>query len=190
MEIDNWCNSTLSQFSDLTALKGRDLKVAGIVTKVEHRTTKNGKPFGSILVEDYSDTYRLVMFGKQYLDFKKYFTEGYYIGLRGKVQHRFNNEENELEFSISQIEMLADIKEKAFNSLAIKIPVENLTDNLIGEVQSLAEEHKGNVLLKFLIYEPSSKVWVQMFSRTHRVQITTELIQHLEKSPEIDYKIM
>ncbi len=190
LEIDNWCNSTLSQFSDLTALKGRDLKVAGIVTKVEHRTTKNGKPFGSIMLEDYSDSYRLVMFGKQYLDFKKYFTEGYYIGMRGKVQHRFNKEENELEFSISQIEMLSDIKEKAFNSLAIKIPVENLTDDLIGEVQSLAEEHKGNVMLKFLIYEPSTKVWVQMFSRTHRIQITNELIQHLENKTELDFKIM
>jgi DNA polymerase-3 subunit alpha len=110
--------------------------------------------------------------------------------MRGKVQHRFNREENELEFNISQIEMLSEIKEKAFNSLAIKIPVENLTDNLINEVQSLAEEHKGNILLKFLIYEPSTKVWVQMFSRTHRVEITPELVQYLEKKPELDFKIM
>ncbi len=74
--------------------------------------------------------------------------------------------------------------------MAIKIPVENLTDDLIGEVQSLAEEHKGNVMLKFLIYEPSTKVWVQMFSRTHRIQITNELIQHLENKTELDFKIM
>ncbi|RLD85885.1 MAG: DNA polymerase III subunit alpha [Bacteroidetes bacterium] len=190
LEIDTWCNSKLSQFSDLTVLKGRDLKVAGIVTKVEHRTTKNGKPFGSISIEDYSDSYRLVLFGNQYLDFKKFFTEGYYLALRGKVQHRFNKEENELEFNISQIEMLSEIKEKAFNSLAIKIPVENLTDDLIGEVQSITEKHKGNIMLKFLIYEPSTKVWVQMFSRTHRVQITQDLVQYLEKRPEIDFKIM
>ena len=190
LEIDAWCNAKLSQFSDLAPLKGRDLKVAGVVTRVEHRTTKNGKPFGSITLEDYSDSYRLVLFGNQYLDFKKYFAEGYYLAMRGKVQHRFNREENELEFNISQIEMLSEIKEKAFNSLAIKIPVENLTDNLINEVQSLAEEHKGNILLKFLIYEPSTKVWVQMFSRTHRVEITPELVQYLEKKPELDFKIM
>ncbi|MEN8120523.1 MAG: DNA polymerase III subunit alpha [Bacteroidota bacterium] len=190
LEIETWCNAKLSQFSDLTALKGRDLKVAGVVTKVEHRTTKNGKPFGSISIEDYSDSYRLVLFGNQYLDFKKFFTEGYYLALRGKVQHRFNKAENELEFNISQIEMLSEIKDKAFNSLAIKIPVENLTDDLIGEVQSLAEDHKGNIMLKFLIYEPATKVWVQMFSRTHRVQITQDLVQYLERKPEIDYKIM
>jgi len=190
LEIDNWCNAKLSQFNDLTVLKGRDLKVAGIVTKVEHRTTKNGKPFGSINIEDYSDSHRLVLFGNQYLDFKKYFTVGYYIALRGKVQHRFNKAENELEFNISQIEMLSEIKEKAFNSLAIKIPVENLTDDLIGEVQTLAEEHKGNVMLKFLIYEPATKVWVQMFSRTHRIQITQDLVHYLEKRPEIEFKIM
>ena len=131
-----------------------------------------------------------MLFGNQYLDFKKFFTEGYYLALRGKVQHRFNKEDNELEFNISQIEMLSEIKEKAFNSLAIKIPVENLTDDLIGDVQSLTEKHKGNIMLKFLIYEPSTKVWVQMFSRTHRVQITQDLVQYLEKRPEIDFKIM
>lgn len=190
LEIDTWCNAKLSQFTDLATLKGRDLKVAGIVSKVEHRTTKNGKPFGSITLEDYSDSHRLVLFGNQYLDFKKFFTEGYYLALRGKVQHRFNREENELEFNISQIEMLAEIKEKAFNSLAIKIPVENLTEDLINEVQNIAEGHKGNIMLKFLIYEPASKVWVQMFSRTHRVEITQDLVQYLEHKPEIDFKIM
>ncbi|OQY05037.1 MAG: DNA polymerase III subunit alpha [Bacteroidetes bacterium 4572_117] len=190
LEIDTWCNAKLTQFADLKTLKGRDLKVAGIVTKVEHRTTKNGKPFGSITLEDYSDAHRLVLFGNQYLDFKKYFTEGYFLGMKGKVQHRFNKEENELEFNISQIEMLSEIKEKAFNSLAIKIPVENLTDDLIDEVHTLAEKHKGNAMLKFLIYEPASKVWVQMFSRTHRVQITNDLVEFLEKKPEIDFKIM
>jgi len=29
-----------------------------------------------------------------------------------------------------------------------------------------------------------------MFSRTHRVEITPELVQYLEKKPELDFKIM
>jgi len=190
LEIEAWCNATLSQFSNLNDLKGRELKVAGIVTAFEHRTTKNGKPFGSLTIEDYTDSYKIVMFGNQYLDYKKFFTKGYYLALKGKVQHRFNNENNELEFNISQIEMLSEIKEKAFNALAIKIPVEYVNDELIEEVQHLAEEHKGNAMLKFLIYEPSTKIWIQMFSRTHRVKITKDLIKKLESKPEIEYKIM
>ncbi len=77
------------------------------------------------------------MFGNQYLDYKKFFTKGYYLALKGRIQHRFNNENNELEFNISQIKMLSEIKEKAFNALAIKIPIECLSEKLIDEVKYL-----------------------------------------------------
>jgi len=189
LEMSTYCNCELTQFKNLTKLKGRDIKIAGIVTNVEHRTTKTGKPFGSVTIEDYSDSYKLTLFGNDYLDNKKYFTKGYQIALKGKIQHKFNKPENELEFKISNIDMLSEIKNNVFNSLAIKIPIDNLTTNLIDEVHELAEENKGNILLKFLIYEPSTKIWIQMFSRTHKVSVSKDFINTLDTKPEIEYKI-
>jgi DNA polymerase-3 subunit alpha len=189
LEINSYCNCNLSDFQNMQSLVNRELKIAGIVTAVENRTTKTGKPFGSLTLEDYTDSYKMTFFGNDYLDSKKYFTVGYQLVMKGKVQHRFGNPEAELEFKPASIDMLSEIKDSVFNSIAIKIPVTEISESLIAEVQEMAESNKGNTLLKFLIYDPGTKVWVQMFSRTHKVNITRELVSYLEQKPELQYKI-
>ena len=189
LEIQSYCNCNLSELHDLKSLLGKELKVAGIVTAVDNRTTKTGNPYGTITIEDYTDSHKITFFGNDYLDQKKYFTTGYQLVIKGKVQYRFNKPDGDLEFKPSNINMLSEIKDKVFNSIAIKIPVENLSDKLISEVQELAESNKGNALLKFLIYDSTAKVWVQMFSRTHKVNISKELVSCLDKKPELEYKI-
>ncbi len=189
LEINSYCNCNLSDFQNMQTLVNRELKIAGIVTMVEHRTTKTGKPFGSLTLEDYTDSYKMTFFGNDYLNLKKYFTTGYQLVMKGKVQHRFGNPEAELEFKPTNIDMLSEIKDTVFNSIAIKIPVTEISDSLITEVQEIAESNKGNTLLKFLIYDPGTKVWVQMFSRTHKVNISKDLVNYLEQKPELQYKI-
>ncbi len=189
LEIASYCNCQLSDFQNLASLQNRELKIAGIVTHIEHRTTKTNKPFGSIIIEDYSGSYKITFFGNDYLNAKKYFTVGYQLVMKGKVQHRFGNPEAELEFKPVYIDMLSEIKDNVFESLAIKIPIDELSEELIDELNDVANEHKGNVLLKFLIYEPETKVWVQMFSRSNRVNISKKLISYLEQKPELEYKI-
>jgi DNA polymerase III subunit alpha len=189
LEIKSFCNTTLSEFQDLKVLLNRDIKIAGIVTDFEHRTTKAGKPFGSLTIEDYTNSHKLTFFGNDYLDMKKFFTKGYQLVMKGKIQHRFNQPDGELEFKPSSTEMLSEIKDKVFNSIAIKISVDQISENLITEVQQLAEMYKGNSLLEFLIYDPATKVWIKMFSRTHKVSINKDLVNHLEKKSGLQYKI-
>ena len=189
LEINSYCNCNLSDFQNMNNLINRELKIAGIVTGAEHRTTKTGKPFGSITLEDYTDSYKMTFFSKDYLAMKQYFTIGYQLVMKGKVQHRFGNPEAELEFKPTNIDMLSEIKDSVFNSIAIKIPVTKISENLITEVQEMAESNKGNTLLKFLIFDPGSKVWVQMFSRTHKVNVSKNLVNYLEQKPELQYKI-
>src|SRR5687768_11696877 len=45
-ELETFCNSGCAVLNDLTPLEGKDIRVGGIVSSVEHRTTKTGKPFG------------------------------------------------------------------------------------------------------------------------------------------------
>ncbi|MFN8257497.1 MAG: DNA polymerase III subunit alpha [Bacteroidales bacterium] len=189
LEIQSYCNCTLTELQDLKPLFGKELKVAGIVTAIEHRTAKTGNPFGSLTIEDYTNSYKFTFFGNEYLDYKKFFTIGYQLVIKGKIQNRFNKPDGEIEFKPISINMLSELKDKVFNSIAIKIPVDQLSDSLISEVQEVAELNKGNAMLKFLIYDPATKVWVQMFSRTHKVNITKEFVGYLDKKPELEYKL-
>ncbi len=187
--IQTYCNTTLGDFQEMQKLNGKEIKVAGMVTAVEHKTTKTGNPFGSITIEDFTDSYKITFFSKEYLDFKKYFTVGYALLLRGKTQKRFGDEK-ELEFKPTSIELLSDVKEKMIQSLAIKIPIDQLSDELIIDLQQLADQNKGKTELKFVVYDPSTKIWVQMASKSYKINVTEQIMEFLQsKQPALEYKV-
>ena len=37
----------------MPSIKGKDIHIAGMVSNIEHRFTKGGKPFGTLTLEDY-----------------------------------------------------------------------------------------------------------------------------------------
>jgi DNA polymerase-3 subunit alpha len=179
----------LTQLEDLNSLNGKDVKIAGMVTAVEHRTTKTGKAFGTITLEDYQGTYKFVFFSKDYSTYREYMLEGNTLYISAKIQPRPFGENRDLEVKINSICYLADIKQQKVKSLALKISIDDLTDKLIAEVESMAEMHKGNTELEFVIWDPATKVWIRMFSRNFKVEIDDSFLSKLEKLPEISYKI-
>src|SRR5690606_670768 len=56
-EMEAFCTVSCSQLNEIESLLGRELKLGGIVSAVEHRTTKTGKPFGKFTLEDYNGNY-------------------------------------------------------------------------------------------------------------------------------------
>jgi len=187
--MTNFCNATLADLADLTRVEGKELSVGGIVTDVRSATTKTGKPFGGFTLEDYSGNYQATFFGKDYMDYKNFFTKGYSVFVKGKVQEKGwgNNNGKELEFKVTSIQMLSDVMEKLVKGISIKLPIAGLSDAMITELQQNIESNKGSTLLKFVIFDPEKKIWVQLFSRTHRVNINKEFIDYLEN--RFEYKL-
>ncbi len=189
LEIQSYCNTQISELADIEKLKGKDLKIAGIVKNVTHAMTKNGKPYGAFEIEDYGGSYRVMLFSNDYIKFKNYLTKNYALLLTGKVDHRFGNPKMDLEFKLKSVEMLSEMKDKMLKTLAIKIPITKISDSVITELNSVMNSFKGNKNLQFLIYDPETKVHVTMFSRTHKVNITEELLALLDKNSNIVYKV-
>lgn len=187
-EIDHFCNAKLSDFFDLNKLQNKEITIAGIITDVRHATTKTGKPFGSLTIEDYTDSYRITMFSKDYLEFKSYFTLGYFVMIKGKVQPRMFNE-NELEFKVQKIHMLSEVKESLIKNIKVKVPLSGINDKLIEEISSFTETKKGNTLLNFVVYDPVDKISVKMFSRSGKINVNDEFLEYLKKSSEIEFEL-
>ena len=61
-EMETFCTTACNQLNEIESLAGRDIKLGGIVTGVEHRTTKTGKPFGKFYLEDYSGNTSFMLF--------------------------------------------------------------------------------------------------------------------------------
>src|SRR5690606_1671676 len=113
LEIKHLCNARLPQLEDLRSVAGRELSMAGIVTKAEHRIAKSGKPFGSFSLEDHFGKHDFMLFSEDYMKFKLYLQAGTLLLLKGRAMERtWGRDEGQLEFKISSIDLLSDAREK------------------------------------------------------------------------------
>ena len=187
LEIEKYCYSTpLTELQNLPALLNKQVNVVGIVSNAAHRMTKNGKPFGNLTLEDYTDSYKFTLFGKDYHNFNSYLTMGYSLLIKGKVQMREWGDNKEPEFKVQSMHMLSEVKENMIKNIAFKISLENLSNEFLEEFQNQVENNKGKVNLKFLIYEPGQKTWVQMFSRSHKISLSEDFLNYINKNVEIE----
>jgi DNA polymerase-3 subunit alpha len=188
IEIENYCNATMEQMADLEQLKSKanDIRLAGIVTNAAERTSKSGNPWGQLTVEDFSGSYAFAFFSKDYLQYKSFFTSGYAVLIRGKIQPKYNNP-SEYDFRVQSMELLNDARTKMLNSITLTIPINDLNSNMLGSICEIAHR-KGDYPLKFQIFDPRTKVAVRMGSRSYKIKIDTDLISRL-KEENIEYHI-
>jgi len=188
LEISTFTTATLSDLQNLREYLDRDVVVAGMVIDTRNGIGKNGKPYGSFTLQDYSDSFRFMMFDKEFIDNSKFFTLGYYLLIKGRVQKRRYNED-ELELKIRTITLLSSVKDELIKSVTLKIDTENISTEMINELKELVHENKGETELKFLFIDPEDKISLPMFSRTFRIRLNNELISYLDDHPGIEYKV-
>ncbi|MFK8044426.1 MAG: DNA polymerase III subunit alpha [Crocinitomicaceae bacterium] len=188
LEIDSFCNGcTVANLNALEENKGKDLSIAGIITSAEHRTTKNGKPFGTFEIEDYTESSKQFVFGENYLRFKHLFTMGTFVFLNGKVGPRKWGDG--LEFGMSSMELLADVKEKRTKTLVLSVEQSDLTDMIIDDLYTVVSDHAGSCALKFILRDHKSKTSLKMPSRNMKVDINKKLIDSLDRLEIFDCKL-
>jgi DNA polymerase-3 subunit alpha len=188
LEISTFATANLADLQNLRDYLERDVVVAGMVTDTKNGIGKNGKPYGSFTLQDYSDSFRFMMFDKDFIEFSKYFTLGYYLLIKGRVQKR-KFKEDELEFRIKTITLLSSVKDELVKTVTLKINPDNINAEMINELRELVHENKGETELKFLFIDTDDKISLPMFSRSYRVRLNNELISYLEDHPGIEFKV-
>lgn len=174
--IKHYCTCSLGDLADLPSMNGRDFVAAGMVTSVMHLTTKTGKPYGRFTIEDYNGSHEFVLFSKDYENFRRFLFEGYYLLIKGKVAPRIYNP-NELETRITSIMMLAEAQETLMKEVTVSVPVDELTEELVGRLSAAAKENRGQVILRFKVYDLAAEVVVNLYSKSVKVALTGDLIR-------------
>jgi DNA polymerase-3 subunit alpha len=188
-ELKHFCNTNLGEFSDLSNLKGKEIRLGGIVSSFAHRITKKGKPFGILTIEDYESTYSFYLFSDDYLKYKKYFETDWFLFIRGLITPRKWNE-NELEFKIQEIDLLGEVREKYLDGIELFVDIGDITDTFISKISDLAEKNPGKGSLLFNITDSRENLKVDMFSRKIRIGITNDFIGEIESMPGMEYKVL
>jgi DNA polymerase-3 subunit alpha len=190
LEIETFTTATLAELQNLSDFLEKDLTVAGMILETRNGISKNGKPFGNFTLQDYTDSFRFVLFDKDYVEFSKFLFNGYYLLVKGRVQKRkFKDKEETIEFKIKTINLLSSVKDDLIKSITIRIKAEDINGGFVKEISELIRENPGETELKFLFYDAEEKISLPMFSRNIRVRLNNELISFLDDHPSIDYKV-
>lgn len=188
VEIDSFSNKQLSYISgkDLKNVEvKKNLKFAGIIKAYREGMTKNGKPFGVITLSDYSGDCEFALFGKDYMDLKANIKENYAVLISGDVQPRYYNPD-QFEFKIKSIELLSLLHDR-ITSVNLEIPVDAVSKQAVGLIKEAVKKNKGTMSLNIRLVDASTEkvIDLDMVSRKIRLDVNQEMIQKLNKIPQI-----
>lgn len=137
LEMQLLCTPVEELNNGLETFKGKEINIAGIITAKREGKTKTGKDFGILTLEDFSGTYELAFFGKDYTDFRQYFIDETAIYVKGKVGPKWGKEGNELTFTIQKVGLLEALTENAIRSITLQVDIEKLTLETVTEIHEL-----------------------------------------------------
>jgi DNA polymerase-3 subunit alpha len=160
--------------------KDREFNIGGVITAVQHRQSKNGNPFAIFKLEDYAGSMEMMLFGKDHVAFNNFLMEGQFLFIRGKIQSRWNRED-ELEFKPIEMQLLSEVKQKRFREVNLKIDLNLINEVFIQNLRSVSSSHPGNFELKFNIYDKEEALNLNLFSRNSKVDINKDVYQELKE---------
>ncbi|MEY4791563.1 MAG: hypothetical protein RIT34_370 [Bacteroidota bacterium] len=186
VEIASFCTGNVAMLNDPSAYLGRDLLIAAIITTAEHRFTKHGDGFGSLIIEDYQEAYKLNLFKESYLKFKHFMEPGTFVAIKGRVEvPRFRQVP---EFVVHQIELLQDLREKRAKMLKLRFSAKQLDQLVIDQLHQLFETNPGSCQVHFTVFDPLDNIEVALPSRSVKIQPSSQLFKELAKL-DIQFKL-
>ena len=201
-EMDNFTTCTVGELdalvSDCEAKKAKQkANIAGFIISTQQMTTKTGRPWSKTVIEDYSGSYEIALFGKDHENFMSYmqlhnaiFIEGeidekYYL----KPEDRAQGKTSPYAFKVKKIMLLGNVTDTYVKGFAISISTPMLTPEFRDGLVKMIKRNKGNVPLTMFLYDPEKKWNIEFLSRKFRVCVTAPFIEELTKM-QIRYSVL
>jgi DNA polymerase-3 subunit alpha len=181
-DLEAYANSPCT---DIENKKGRELRFGGMVTNRIQKIAKNGNPYCRFSVMDYSGTFEIPLFGKDYVKFERYGQQGQFIFVRGEFRPRFGNE-NDFMFNVIEIMLLEEVREKFMKSLEIRISLNELNGINLDALESVLTRFQGRKSLKFRFFDPSESMEADAFSRKFMVNPNEEFFKAMKEEVGIE----
>ncbi|RAR72531.1 DNA polymerase III subunit alpha [Flavobacterium aciduliphilum] len=156
-EMKYFCNTKLEAFKDLNPLVGKNIAVGGIITKVEHRTTKNGKGWAVFTLEGYDESYEFKIFDEEYLKYRHFLIQNSFTYIRIMIREGWINKEtgkkSDPRIQFLDMKMLADVLSSFAKKLILRIDIKMLEEELIQQLQTVFSKEQGEHPLTIEVVE-------------------------------------
>lgn len=186
--INKVCKVRMVQLSDIAPLAGQDITFGGIVTQVREGQTRTGKPYGRVIMEDYSGSGEFALFGDDWARFQGYFRVGASVFVTGKVEER-RWKQGEYDLNVGRVEFLSDVKDQKVKSITITANMEDLTEDAVSELTTLIKNNGGPTDLYFAVKDLAGQMHIMLHSKHYRLSVGADLLDFLDGSSLFEYKI-
>ena len=192
VEMESFCNANVSMFKSPKEFVGNELTIAGVITELEHRVSRQGKGWASFTLEDYVDSYEFRIFGEDYLKFKHFIILNNFIHIKTAVVEGWKNKETGIigdpRIQFKNFKLLQDVVKSFARRLSIQLNLDDIKENKIKEIKQLLVNHKGDHNLTFVVYDQEEKIKIDMQTNKHKINISPELLELLDQQ-KIYYKL-
>lgn len=193
-ELENFTNCKMAELGDLIAdcdknRQTAQVALAGLVTSVETKISRNGKPFAKVNVEDFSGIYEFAFFGKDYENFMNYLQEHTAIYIEGEICEKYFLKPEEITagkkapytFKAKKISLLGNVAEDRLTGFAIEMLANDITPDLRHKLVNLVKESKGNIPLSMIVFDPITNYIVEFISRKYHITVSADFILQLNE---------
>jgi len=193
IEMETFCKDKLSELQNMEKMINKEFTFGGMISMVNHRFSKKGKPYGNFTLEDYSGTHEFVLFGEDYVKNKLHMTIGYFVNVRGKVIENRWNESVRIEFKISAMQLLSEMREKMLKSITLNVPLRDISDKFIQKLETLVKENTkekdGTCYLKINVMDSEEGIQLTLPSRKVRVNPDNNFLSTIQNMPNVTFKL-
>lgn len=193
-ELENFTNCKMAELGDLIAdcdknRQTAQVALAGLVTSVETKISRNGKPFAKVNVEDFSGIYEFAFFGKDYENFMNYLHEHTAIYIEGEICEKYFLKPEEITagkkapytFKVKKISLLGNVAEDRLTGFAIEMLANDITPELRHRLVHLVKEYSGKIPLSMIVFDPVTNYIVEFISRKYHISVSADFILQLNE---------
>lgn len=193
-ELENFTNCKMAELGDLIAdcdknRQTAQVALAGLVTSVETKISRNGKPFAKVNVEDFSGIYEFAFFGKDYENFMNYLHEHTAIYIEGEICEKYFLKPEEITagkkapytFKVKKISLLGNVAEDRLTGFAIEMLANDITPDLRHRLVHLVKEYSGKIPLSMIVFDPVTNYIVEFISRKYHITVSADFILQLNE---------
>lgn len=193
-ELENFTNCKMAELGDLIAdcdknRQTAQVALAGLVTSVETKISRNGKPFAKVNVEDFSGIYEFAFFGKDYENFMNYLHEHTAIYIEGEICEKYFLKPEEITagkkapytFKAKKISLLGNVAEDRLTGFAIEMLANDITPELRHRLLHLVKEYSGKIPLSMIVFDPVTNYIVEFISRKYHITVSADFILQLNE---------
>lgn len=114
---------------------------------------------------------------------------GWFLYLSGSV-HPNKYKQGEFEFKINQMVLLNEIRGRMIKGVRVHIDLDDLSLDLMEKLEAISKKYQGEAKLYINIIDNKENITLDLMSSRYKIDPSNDLIQALEKLPEVAYKII